>query len=368
MKTFSFQRFLAVVKKEFIQIRRDKASFGIAFMAPILMLLLFGYAVRMDIENVDIGVLDLSKTKESRELVQKLKNTRYFNPSKYAQNMDELNRWMDEGKIKVQLIIPSDFTVKLKVNKSPQVLFVVDGTDPTIAKTIFSSGILTLQNLSRKPINLAILDVRTKVMYNPSMKSELFTIPGLIGLIMQNITIILTAFAIVRERERGTIEQIVVTPIKSSELILGKLFPYTLLGFGDFLVALFFGANWFGVPIKGSLGLLLLLGFLFAMCALMIGMLISSVAKNQLQAMQLSLLFLLPSILLSGFIFPREAMPFVLRFLGNVIPLTYLLIILRGIILKGIGMNILWDEALALFLLMFILLTASIKKFRKKLD
>ncbi|MEZ0536838.1 ABC transporter permease [Caldicellulosiruptoraceae bacterium PP1] len=370
MSLFSFNRFKAIVKKEFIQIKRDKASFGLAFVAPILMLLLFGYAVKTEVDNVKIGILDLDKTIESRELIKKLENTKYFYPSKYAQNFKELDNWIDKGDIKAQLIIPSGFSKKIKSNKKPQIFFVVDGTDPTVARTMFSGGILTLQSYTQKlsPEKMLPVDVRTKVMYNPSMKSELFTIPGLIGLIMQNITIILTAFAIVREREKGTIEQLVVTPITSVELILGKLVPYTILGIGDFLIALIFGTMWFNVKIKGSLVLLLLMGIGFVICALSIGILISSISKNQLQAMQLSLLFILPSVLLSGFMFPREAMPFIIQFIGNFIPLTYLLVILRGIILKGVGIYFLWDEMLALFILGAILLIASMKRFNKKLD
>lgn len=369
MELFSFKRFIAIMRKEFIQLKRDRASFALAFVAPFVMLMLFGYAVRMDVENVNIGILDMSKTQESRELIKKLENTKYFKPNLYAQNTLELEKWIDEGKIKGGLIIPSNFTKLLKQNKSPQVLFMIDGTDPTIAKTVFSNGILTLQNYSQKTLAFKLpIDVRTRVKYNPSMKSELFTIPGLMGLIMQNITIILTAFAIVREREKGTMEQLVVTPIKSAELILGKLISYTLLGFGDFLVALFFGVFWFKVPIKGSILLLLILGMGFVICALMIGMLISSISKTQFQAMQLALLFLLPSVLLSGFMFPREAMPTVIRFLGNFVPLTYFLIILRGIILKGVGIEYLWDEVLVLLILGLLLLIASIKRFRKTLD
>lgn len=363
------KRFIAIAKKEFIQIKRDKASFVLAFVAPFIMLLLFGYAVKMDVENVSIGILDMAKTKESRELIRMLQNTRYFKPNFFAQNQAEIESDLDSGKIKAALIIPSDFTKLLKQNKSPEVLFIVDGTDPTIAKTVFSNGILTMQSFGQKNyFAKPIVDVRTRVKYNPSMKSELFTIPGLMGLIMQNITIILTAFAIVREKEKGTMEQLIVTPIKSMELILGKLIPYTFLGIGDFLVALLFGILWFKVPIRGSVMLLLILGMEFVICALMIGMLISSISKTQFQAMQLALLFLLPSVLLSGFVFPREAMPAVIRFIGNFVPLTYFLTILRSIILKGVGTEYLWDEVLVLVFLGFVLLFISIKRFSKRLD
>jgi ABC-2 type transport system permease protein len=208
----------------------------------------------------------------------------------------------------------------------------------------------------------------TKVLYNPELRNQNFTIPGLIGLIMQNITILLTAFTLVREREMGTIEQLIVSPIKSPELILGKLLPYILICFFDFLYALAIGLLWFKVPVQGSLGLLLFLGAGFVICALAIGVLISTQAKTQLQAMQLSLLALLPSVLLSGFVFPREAMPKVIQWLGYGIPLTYFLNILRGIILKGVGIQYLFNDVLFLFILGLLLLVLSIVRFRKRLD
>lgn len=183
MRGFSARRFFAIAKKEFIQIKRDKASFVLAFVAPFIMLMLFGYAVKMDIENVVIGILDMSNTLESREIIKKLQNTRYFKPDLFAQNQKEIDEWLDSGKIKAALIIPSNFSTKLKQKRSPQILFIVDGTDPTIAKTVFTSGILTIQNMYNQSIlNKPFIDLRTRVKYNPSMKSELFTIPGLMGI------------------------------------------------------------------------------------------------------------------------------------------------------------------------------------------
>ena len=212
------------------------------------------------------------------------------------------------------------------------------------------------------------VEVNTRVLYNPSLRNQNFVIPGLVGLIMQNITILLTAFALVREKERGTIEQLMVSPVTAPELILGKLVPYVVIGFLDFIFALTLGVGWFSVPIMGSLPLLLFLGLGFVICALAIGILISTAAKTQLQAMQLSFLVLLPSILLSGFIFPRESMPKIIQFLGSIIPLTYFLNILRGIVLKGVGMEVLYKDVIILFSIGLVLLTLSIVQFRKTLD
>ena len=277
------------------------------------------------------------------------------------------------------VIIPPDYSQKLFQKEKPQIQLLVDGSDPTTARTAFSSGVMAAQQFGIKVMNQMAdrqaqkassggIDVRTKVLYNPELKSQNFTIPGLIGLIMQNITILLTAFTLVRERERGTIEQIIVSPIKSPELILWKLLPYTIIGFFDFLYALAFGMWWFKVPCNGSIPLLIFLGIGFVICALAIGVLISTIAKTQLQAMQLAILALLPSILLSGFVFPREAMPKVIQWIGYAVPLTYFLNIIRGIILKGVGVSYLVNDIVMLMILGVVLLTLSIFRFRKKLD
>ena len=203
-------------------------------------------------------------------------------------------------------------------------------------------------------------------MYNPDLRNQNFTIPGLIGLIMQNITILLTAFALVRERERGTIEQLTVSPLKAGEIILGKLVPYIFIGYLDFLFSLVLGITWFHVPINGSLLLLLILGFAFVICALAIGILISTISRTQLQAMQLTILVLLPSILLSGFVFPREAMPKAIQLIGNGLPLTYFLNILRGIITKGVGFQYLVSDVTMMCILGGVLLILSIIRFAVK--
>lgn len=211
------------------------------------------------------------------------------------------------------------------------------------------------------------ITLNTRVWYNPNLKSTR-TIPGLVGLILQNITIMLTAFALVREKERGTIEQFIVTPIRSTELILGKLVPYVLIGYSGFLFTLALCIFWFGVSVAGSLPLLLLLGFLFVYCSLSIGMLISTFAKNQMQAMMVMVLVMLPSILLSGFIFPREAMPAAVSAIGYAIPLTYFLDIVRGIMLKGVGIPFLWKDIVALLVFTIVILTIAVLRFKKSMD
>lgn len=373
----SFQRFISIVKKEFIQLKRDRASFGIALMMPVMMIFLFGYAVNTQLENISMGVLDQSNTTESRELIKSFENTGYFNITENQLSLSSIEEKIDKGEIHSALIIPPDYSRLLLQKESPKVQLIIDGSDPTTARTVFSSGVLAGESYGMKKIseindkyyfkpNIGGLSVNTKVLYNPDLRNQNYTIPGLIGLIMQNITVLLTAFALVRERERGTIEQLTVSPLKSSEIILGKLVPYILIGFFDFIFSLALGLLWFNVPIKGSLPLLLFLGLGFVICALAIGILISTISRTQLQAMQLSVLIILPSVLLSGFVFPREAMPKIIQLLGSLLPLTYFLNILRGIITKGVGMQYLYKDVVLLFSLGTMLLIISILRFRMK--
>jgi ABC-2 type transport system permease protein len=375
----NMQRFMAIVKKEFIQIKRDKASFGIAIMMPIMMMLLFGYAVTTELDNISTVVLDQNHTKESREFIKSFENTGYFNITKEENNIEKIQNEMDKGLVHAAIIIPPDYSSKILKAEKPAVQFLIDGSDPTTARTVFSSGVLTgerygvkfwSKSMEKYPSKAAIggVEVNTRVLYNPSLRNQNFVIPGLVGLIMQNITILLTAFALVRERERGTIEQLMVSPLTAPEIILGKLVPYVVIGFLDFIFALTLGIVWFEVPIMGSLPLLLFLGLGFVICALAIGILISTAAKTQLQAMQLSFLVLLPSILLSGFIFPRESMPKIIQFIGSIIPLTYFLNILRGVVLKGVGMEVLFKDVSILFSIGLVLLILSMVQFRKRLD
>lgn len=374
----SFQRLITIIHKEFLHIKRDKASLGIVIAMPLIFILVFGYAVNTDVDNIEIAVLNLDKTLESREYIDKFSASNYFKVKVYVDSINDIESLINKGKVKAAIIIPAGFERKLNRNESPQVQMIIDGSDPTIARTALQSGILiskvySIKRQEKNLINKSSLitdsvDFRTRVWFNPNLESTKFTIPALIGLIMQNITVMLTAFTLVREREKGTIEQLIVTPIKSVELIIGKMVPYILIGSIDFLIALFFGTYWFNVPIQGNLTLLVVLGLGFVICALAIGMLISTIAKNQLQAMQMSILFILPSVLLSGFIFPREAMPTFIRIVGFGIPLTYFINILRGIILKGIGLNYLWKDTTILLIFGISLLILASIRFKKRLD
>ncbi len=375
----SFKRLFAIIKKEIIHIKRDKPSLMMGFVAPVIMILLFGYAVNTNIDHIKTAVLDMDRTEMSRNAVETFKNSNYFDVVTYVSNIEELKKEIDSNRVKAGIVIKSGFNEGISRNEKPEMLIVVDGSDPSIARTAYSSGIFTAQAFSsglkiEKLVKSGArmlqepIDIKSQVLYNPQLKSANFTIPGLIGLIMQNITVMLIAFALVREKEKGTIEQLIVTPVKPFELIFGKLIPYTFIGFIDLLIATFFGTWWFKVPIQGSIPLLIILGLGFVICALAMGILISTIAQNQLQAMQMSILIILPSVLLSGFMFPREAMPLFVRLLGNVFPITYFLVILRGIISKGASLDLILNDVLILFAEGTILFILSILRFRKKLD
>ena len=374
------RRLAAIIKKEFIQIRRDKASLGIIFMMPLMMMFLFGYAVSTNIDHISTAVLDQDKSTAGRELMADFRESTYFDFNYYVNSQEELSRLIDSGKVKAGFVIPANYARDLKRNRSPQVQFIVDGSDPTVARTAMNTARILAQQrgmemrtayLAQRGVSLSSvpgIDFRPQVWFNPELDSIKFNIPGLIGLIMQNITVMLTAFALVRERERGTMEQLIVTPIKPGELIMGKLVPYVFIGFIDLLMVLAIGVFWFKVPVEGSLISLLSQSLVFLMVALGLGLLISTAARTQLQAMQMTVLLILPSVILSGFIFPREAMPLPIRFLGNFIPLTYFLEILRGIILKGIGLEYLWRNLIILLIFGAATLTLASMRFKKNLD
>lgn len=376
----NMQRLLSIIKKEIIQIKRDPPSLIMAFVLPIIMLLIFGYAVTTDVEHIKSAVFDQDKSAESRGLVQMFKNTGYFDPDLNVSNFKEMTYLIDSGKARVGIIIPPDYSRKLHRNEPAQLQLLVDGSDPLVARTALSTAQvitqsksfdLKIKTLQQTGLGIDLkpaVDLRYRVWYNPNMESMKFNIPGLIGLIMQNITMLLTAFALVRERERGTLEQLIITPVKPIELIVGKLVPYIVIAFLDVLVILGFGTFWFNVPVNGSVVELLGLSFIFLMGALGLGMFVSTVAKTQLQAMQIGFMIILPSVLLSGFMFPRESMPKIIQTIGYFIPLTYFLRILRGIILKGVGINYLWKDVLLLAVFGAGILTLSIFRMKKRLD
>ncbi|MFE4709351.1 MULTISPECIES: ABC transporter permease [unclassified Paenibacillus] len=378
---FSFQRFWSIVKKEFFQIIRDPVSIKVPIVIPIVWIVLFGYSVQNNVDHIALAVFDQSKTQESRELVSLFSNSGSFTVAKDVASISELSDLLDAGKVRSGIVIPPNFQKALQSGEAAKVKFLVDGTDPTIAGTALNSASLVwkdyIADITGQRMNLLgigessgfnSLVLATDIKYNPTMENSVFSIPGLIALIVQNITIMLSAFTLVREREKGTIEQLMVTPVKASELIFGKLIPYIVIGYIGFLFSLIICILLFGVHISGSFPLFLGLGFLFVLCTLSIGILISTIAKTQVQAMNYTSLILLPSVLLSGFIFPREAMPVVIDTLSYLIPLTYFIEITRGIMVKGVGIEFLITQVTVLCIFTLAMLSIACMRFKKTLD
>lgn len=372
---FNIKRVLAVIRKEFYQIRRDKRTIAIILLMPIMELLLFGYAASTSVDHIPTVVFNNDIGSESRRLLDGFTNSQYFDIDYIAFSMEDVEYYIDDGYAKAGIVIPPEFSENIKSGKPAQIQLLVDGSDPTTAQTILSSAGGVTQSMSVEIIGSnamsAIpqpLDLRSRVWYNPEMSSINFNIPGLIGVILQTVTLMLTSFSIVREREKGTMEQLIVTPISKMELMVGKIIPYVVIGFVDIILALALSIFWFKVPVAGSIGLLLLFSVVFLFGALGIGLLISTISKSQLQAMQLSMFMIMPNILLSGYMFPREAMPKVIQTISNVFPLTYFIKVLRGIILKGNGFMSLKNEFIILVLFGIGVLALATFKFEKKID
>lgn len=373
--TFNIKRILAIIKKEFAQIRRDKRTIAIIIMMPIMELLLFGYAASTSVDHIPTVVLNNDIGTESRQLLEGLTNSQYFDLNFQADSMNEVQRYVDEGHAKAGFVIPPEFSEDIRSGKTGTIQLIVDGSDPTTAQTILSSASGVLQSISVEIVqhNSGIsapqpVELRSRVWYNPDMSSIRFNIPGLIGVILQTVTLMLTSFSIVRERERGTMEQLIVTPITNMELMIGKIIPYVVIGFVDIVLALALSVFWFQVPIAGSIGLLLLFSVVFLFGALGVGLLISIISKSQLQAMQLSMFMIMPNLLLSGYMFPRAAMPDLIRGISNFLPLTYFIDVLRGIILKGNTFSQLYQQFFILLAFGFVFLFLATVKFKKKID
>lgn len=372
-------RLASIIRKEFIQITRDKRTLVIILIIPIMQLFLLGYSATSDVRNVPLAVFDQSHSPEARSLLDAYRAADYFRIAFAVGSEEELRVLIETGQARAGLIIPPDYAQRL-AEGSAQVAFILDGSEPSVASTALSAAILVGQShatqilserLARSGQNFRLqppVEVRTTVWYNPDLISAYFMIPGVIGMILFAITSILTATAIVRERERGTIEQLIVTPIRPWELVVGKILPYAILAFVDTLEVLAIGHWWFGVPIRGDLSLILACSGLLLLSGLGIGLFASTIANTQQEAMLTVWMTLLPSIFLSGFFFPLEAMPVVLRWISYLVPLRYYLVIIRSLLLKGVGAAALQDEIIALSLFGVFIMSAAALRFRKRLD
>jgi ABC-2 type transport system permease protein len=375
-----YSRLMSLIRKEFIQIMRDPRTLAIIFVMPVAMLILLGYAATNDVRNIDLAVYDQDQSPASRRLLEAYKQADYFRIAYVVGSEEDMRALIDNNSARAGIIIPPGYGCEVTGWGSAQVAFVLDGSDPTVASTALAAATLIGQAQSTKlqverlqqrgvaAVMQPAIDVRTQVWYNPGLVSSYFMVPAMIGMILQYLGTMLTSTAIVRERERGTIEQLIVTPLRSQELVIGKLTPYVILSFWDTIEVLIVGVLLFNMPINGDLTLLLALTGLFMITTLGIGLLISTVAKTQQEAMLTTMFTILPSIFLSGFFFPLAAMPVWLQMLSYLIPLRYFLIIARGIVVKGVGLSALWPEVVALAVFAVVVMAAAAARFKKSLD
>ena len=372
-------RLFSIIRKEFIQILRDPRTLILIVVMPIMQLFLLGYAATTDIKNVSLAVWDQSQSPQSRALLDAFRAANYFSIDYNVGSNDEYRQLIETGKIRGALIIPPDYDIRL-LEGNAQVSLVLDGSDATVGGTALSTAKLIGQSYATKVMSEQAaltgrtssfnppLEVRTQVWYNPHLIAAYFNVPGVIGMILYFITALLTASSIVRERERGTIEQLIVTPIRSWELVVGKILPYSILAFIDTLEILIIGHWWFKVPIRGDLGLVFALSGLFLLSSLGIGLFASTIANTQQEAFITVMVTMLPSIFLSGFFFPIEAMPKLLQYVSAIVPLRYYLVIIRALLLKGVGASALQGEIIALTIFALVIMGAAATRFRKSLD
>jgi ABC-2 type transport system permease protein len=363
----------AVLVKEFIQLRRDRLSFAMIIMIPLLQLLLFGFAINTNPRHLPTAVLMQENTDISRAILAALRNTAYFNVVALPRTEAEMNELMAAGKILFGIEIPANFERSVRRGEKPSMLVIADATDPVATGSALSVlGQVTQSALEHErgiPISTELpFQIRAHARYNPAGENQLNIVPGLVGTILTMTMLIFTALSVTREIERGTMENLLAMPITPVEIMLGKIVPYIFVGFVQATLIIGIGVFLFGVPILGNLAVLAALSTLFIATNLSIGYTFSTVAQNQLQAMQMSIMFFLPNILLSGFVFPFAGMPVWAQWIGECLPLTHYLRIVRSIMLKGSSIGDLRIDAMALFALMLFAMTIAVLRFRRTLD
>jgi ABC-2 type transport system permease protein len=374
------RRFRALIKKEMTHMLRDPRTLVFIFLMPIMQLVLLGFVNNTDIKNVPTVVFNQDNSRASRALLDSFDATGYFSFDYAVYSQVEVNDLIDSGKASVGIVIPPNYGANLTTGKTADVLVLLDGSNPTIAGSVLSAAALvgqahgasirTKQLSLRGPVSgvASPVDIRTRVLYNPDLLGSYNIVPGLVAMILFQTATSLTALAIVKERERGTIEQLIVTPIRSWELIIAKIIPYILVSFANTILIMAVGTFLFGVPLRGSLLLLFSLVGLYLLPTLGLGLLISTAARTQQQAQLMTMPIMLPSMLLSGVFFPTSSLPVFLQAIGNLLPLTYFVIILRSIVIKGVGLNMIMPQVIALTIFAILLLGLAARRFQKTLD
>ena len=368
-----WRKMWAMLVKEFIQFKRDRVSFAMIIMIPLVQLMLFGYAINTNPRNLPTAVLMQESTDLSRSILAALENTKYFRVTQLPHSEAEVDELLASGTVLFAIEIPAKFERSVRRGDRPAMLVIADATDPVASGTALGTLNMVLQTAllhdRAVPASPTMpFEIRTHARYNPAAITALNIVPGLVGTILTLTMLIFTALSVTREIERGTMENLLSMPITPVEIMLGKIIPYVLVGFVQAALIIAIGVNLFGVPIVGSVAVLAALSTLFIATNLSIGYTFSTVAQNQLQAMQMSMMFFLPNILLSGFIFPFAGMPIWAQWIGEALPLTHYIRIVRSIMLKGSNLADLHYDAIAMFVLMLIAMTIAVTRFRRTLD
>lgn len=375
------QLLIQFIKKELIQFRRDPKMFAVVLVLPVLQLIMLGYAANFDLNTIHTAVLDRDKSETSRELIQRFEKSGYFNIDFNVSSYDELTDLLDKGKVLTAIVIPTDYEKKINSNQTASVQLIFDGSDGNKAAIAagYSAGIVSgyAQNLlferaertGRKTTIVGTINPEVRIWYNPNLTTRNYMLPGIVGLIILIVTTSLTSLAIVKEREVGTLEQLIVTPVKPYQMILGKFIPFIIIGLVSCTIVLSVMRFWFGIEVKGSIAFLFLCTFVYMLSTLGLGLFVSTISKTQQQAMMTSAFgVLLPMLFFSGFIFPIENMPDVVQYITYAIPLKYFITMIRGIVLKGNGIADLWQDLVILFGIGVFILVLSSLRFNKKLE
>lgn len=372
----SWLRIRELVRKEFIQFFRDKRNRALLFVAPLIQILVFGYVVNYDIRNIRVALLDYSRTYESRSLIDAFTGNNIFHITHNLTGDKQVADLLLRGTVDMVITIRPDFASLIRKGQTAPVQIIADGSMSNMAamRIAYASSVLdkfnreTLRQLYPREMSYGKIDARVRTWYNPNLDSQHFFVPGIVAFVVMLTALLLTSIAIIREKESGTMEQLIVTPLKSYEFIMGKTIPYIIVALLQMTLVVVFAIFWFEIPLKGSILLLFFTTFLFLLSTLGIGLFISTISRTRQQAMMTTFFFLLPFLMLSGFIFPIASMPQVVQWLTYLNPLRFFLVIIRGIFLKGVGIEILWPQCVALTILGIIVFSGAISLFKKRLD
>lgn len=373
----NWERMHALIVKEFIQLMRDRITLAIVVFMPLAQLLIFGFAINTDIKHLPTVIFDQSRTQESRSMINSLTSSNYFDVARYAGSVKEVDETVESGRAKVGIVFPPDYASRIKGGRQTSVQVIIDATDNLSASSALAAaqtiGMLKSQEiLAEKFSRLGVkvpgqtIDMRIRLWYNPDFITSWYIVPGIMGMLLTITLISMMSMAIVRESEQGTLEQLLVTPMKIWELLFSKIIPYIVVGYVQVFISIIVGIFVFNMPFLGSIILFYFLTFFYVVASLSLGIMISCFAQNQTQALQMSVFIILPSVLLSGFVFPLESMPLGFRYLGECLPITYYISLSRQIILKGGGLAYVWRDTLALIAYIAVMFTASILMFKRR--